>query len=608
MSISDTQQAAQFSADAAVSAAEAKQYLLEAQQGYQDTSEAAQEAKNAAESASSSEQNAATSEANALQSATEASAARDEAVVAASTAAEFGDNKFTFYKTSSDPDGTIAGLAATTNGQSFRVAQGVDGTDAFITYQNDNGVAVAQAAQPGTAAITGTVREFSTLSLAENDVAAGNIFDGSKCWVANPSDITLADEYINNGGTLEATGRKMPSYDMVIQAVLAESMERSSIIFEGENSSLLSLCDYFGYEVGKVTENSFETRKVKIVQMDSGPGFMLADDFGNTVDVLSERFTLVAGNNELTDSESLLSFPDEFGNELILVDSKGRQRVGDNLIFDAPDWAQCTTDPFGFVIFGYKLDGTFVGKDNGGSGGEPVPSILETGSVDHWLFGYPDTSMVGRVHGRILSPQSTPEFNKNYVSLSAWGGALVTDIPDAWEYTVCAVVRIPVQSPQSDCVVVYGTQNGYSPRDDDDTYTGNQISLFSDRDDRRWVRSKTSGYRATSRRYPFDQTPVDKWLFISHVVKLTGSGHRYQVISISGEYYQVLREADTDRLILSGRNIAIGNAYCDVSMFKTKGLDVAEFIYFDSALSMQDVNTVYLNSRQRMAERAINLQ
>ncbi|EMJ4790418.1 SGNH/GDSL hydrolase family protein, partial [Klebsiella oxytoca] len=215
MSISDTQQAAQFSADAAVSAAEAKQYLLEAQQGYQDTSEAAQEAKNAAESASSSEQNAATSEANALQSATEASAARDEAVVAASTAAEFGDNKFTFYRTSSDPDGTIAGLAATTNGQSFRVAQGVDGTDAFITYQNDNGVAVAQAAQPGTAAITGTVREFSTLSLAENDVAAGNILDGSKCWVANASDITLADEYINNAGTLQPTGRKMPSQETI---------------------------------------------------------------------------------------------------------------------------------------------------------------------------------------------------------------------------------------------------------------------------------------------------------------------------------------------------------------------------------------------------------
>ncbi|HHB7295849.1 TPA: M14 family metallopeptidase [Klebsiella pneumoniae] len=139
----------------------------------------------------------------------------EEAKGYALSASEFGDNKFTFYKTSSDPDGTIAGLSATTNGQSFRVAQGVDGTDAFITYQNDNGMAVAQAAQPGTAAITGTVREFSTLSLAENDVAAGNILDGSKCWVANASDITLADEYINNSGTLEATGREMPSQEYI---------------------------------------------------------------------------------------------------------------------------------------------------------------------------------------------------------------------------------------------------------------------------------------------------------------------------------------------------------------------------------------------------------
>ncbi|HFE9149416.1 TPA: SGNH/GDSL hydrolase family protein, partial [Klebsiella pneumoniae] len=209
MSISDTQQAAQFSADAAVSAAEAKQYLLEAQQGYQDTSEAAQEAKNAAESASSSEQNAATSEANALQSATEASAARDEAVVAASTAAEFGDNKFTFYKTSSDPDGTIAGLAATTNGQSFRVAEGPEATAAFKTYENQDGVAVLQASQPGTAAITGTIREFPTLTAAQADADAGNIPVGSTAYYRTANDDTLAIEVVNVDGTLQPTGRRL---------------------------------------------------------------------------------------------------------------------------------------------------------------------------------------------------------------------------------------------------------------------------------------------------------------------------------------------------------------------------------------------------------------
>ncbi|UNA33918.1 hypothetical protein LOF13_27950 [Klebsiella pneumoniae subsp. pneumoniae] len=66
----------------------------------------------------------------------------------------------------------------------------------------------------------------------------------------------------------------------------------------------------------------------------------------------------------------------------------------------------------------------------------------------------------------------------------------MTDIPDAGEYTVCAVVRVPEQAPLTDCVVIYGTQNGYSLRDDDDTYTGNQLSMFSDRDDRRWLRVK----------------------------------------------------------------------------------------------------------------------
>ncbi|EPV7664157.1 hypothetical protein ACV95E_004852, partial [Klebsiella pneumoniae] len=166
MTITETQKTAQLAADAAVSAAEAKQYMLEAEQGYQDTSAAAQQAQDAAGSALLSKQSAATSEENSLQYATEAGVARDEAVTAASNASEYAQNKFTFYKTPSDPDGTIAGLAATTNGQSFRVAEGPEATAAFKTYENQDGVAVLQASQPGTAAITGTIREFPTLAAA----------------------------------------------------------------------------------------------------------------------------------------------------------------------------------------------------------------------------------------------------------------------------------------------------------------------------------------------------------------------------------------------------------------------------------------------------------
>lgn len=211
MATTDTQQAAQFSAEAAVSAAEAKQYLIEAKQGYQDTSAAAQEAKDAAAAAAASEQNATYSEANAAQSAAAAVDAKDDAEAAASSASDYAKNKFTFYKTASDPDGTIAGLAATTDGQSFWVAQGPDALSAAWQYQNKAGVAVLQAKQPGTAAITGTIREFPTLEAAQADADAGNILSGATAFYRSPDDSALAIEVINNAGTLEPTGRKTPS-------------------------------------------------------------------------------------------------------------------------------------------------------------------------------------------------------------------------------------------------------------------------------------------------------------------------------------------------------------------------------------------------------------
>lgn len=48
---------------------------------------------------------------------------------------------YTFYITNDDPDGTIAGLSATPEGQLFRVAQGMDGIPAFIYYRKNNGLA-----------------------------------------------------------------------------------------------------------------------------------------------------------------------------------------------------------------------------------------------------------------------------------------------------------------------------------------------------------------------------------------------------------------------------------------------------------------------------------
>ena len=48
----------------------------------------------------------------------------------------------TFFKTAEDPDGTIAGRAATPAGKIFRVAQGPEADESFIFYLNADGVAV----------------------------------------------------------------------------------------------------------------------------------------------------------------------------------------------------------------------------------------------------------------------------------------------------------------------------------------------------------------------------------------------------------------------------------------------------------------------------------
>ncbi len=56
-------------------------------------------------------------------------------------------------------------------------------------------------------------RQYMTLADAQADIA--NIPEGSTTYVRSAGGNSLADEYINNGGTLEATGRKMPSYELI---------------------------------------------------------------------------------------------------------------------------------------------------------------------------------------------------------------------------------------------------------------------------------------------------------------------------------------------------------------------------------------------------------
>ncbi|MGD1710142.1 hypothetical protein ACP6EF_25380, partial [Klebsiella pneumoniae subsp. pneumoniae] len=84
-------------------------------------------------------------------------------------------------------------------------------------------------------------KQYMTLAAAQADIA--NIPDGSTTYVRSQDGSALADEYINNGGTLEATGRKMPSQgyiDGLIKPVDIDSPVASISTNDG-----FSVCSFY---------------------------------------------------------------------------------------------------------------------------------------------------------------------------------------------------------------------------------------------------------------------------------------------------------------------------------------------------------------------------
>ncbi|HCI6722596.1 TPA: hypothetical protein NPP61_004059 [Klebsiella variicola subsp. variicola] len=79
--------------------------------------------------------------------------------------------EYTFYSTETDPDGTIAGIAGTPEGQLFRVVIGPD--DGFKYYRKENGVAVQWASISGESVVLSVVAAQSFFnSVVPQDISA----------------------------------------------------------------------------------------------------------------------------------------------------------------------------------------------------------------------------------------------------------------------------------------------------------------------------------------------------------------------------------------------------------------------------------------------------
>lgn len=241
MANTDTANASLYATQAQVAAAQAKIYADQSQEasGFADAAqESAEQSSASATSAADSALAASAAASSSAASATDSAASAESASASAISAAEFGDNKLTFTD-------TTAGLAGTTNGQYFRVPQGVGNVLAFRYYKNNSGVAQEVAEYPGQGAITNSIREYATLSVAQSDVSAGNILNNAYCLVRNTNNSTVSDEYQNLSGVLTATGKQVPSKGYV-----------DGTITQGpDTSSLASFADGDGFIGAKVLSN-----------------------------------------------------------------------------------------------------------------------------------------------------------------------------------------------------------------------------------------------------------------------------------------------------------------------------------------------------------------
>ncbi len=95
-------------------------------------------------------------------------------------------------------------------------------------------------------------RQYMTLAAAQADIA--NIPEGSTTYYRSPDDSALAIEVINNAGTLQPTGRKMPSNQAVelLRGLIDNlGVNPFSVVFKNGLSPL-------GYKNGRLYADEFE--------------------------------------------------------------------------------------------------------------------------------------------------------------------------------------------------------------------------------------------------------------------------------------------------------------------------------------------------------------
>lgn len=174
-------------------------------------------------------------------------------------------------------------------------------------------------------------RQYMTLEAAQADIA--NIPEGSTTYYRSPDDSALAIEVINNAGTLEPTGRKMPSYDSIKNLIPLNATTKFREMDDGEYAFGLSVDTatidsennvWYYTSNGKIyylldaSFTSIETEELSVNGVSIDADSLLPADDRENLSALSDSTDFTLGGGEFEFNPRLLTIIDE--NKNILFD------------------------------------------------------------------------------------------------------------------------------------------------------------------------------------------------------------------------------------------------------------------------------------------------
>lgn len=222
-------------------------------------------------------------------------------------------------------------------------------------------------------------------------------------------------------------------------------------------------------------------------------------------------------------------------------------------------------------------------------------------ATEHWVFNdfsettypsgvYPSGYGFAGRHASAATSMSQTIINGKTIVLP--GGlpgvlnGLLTAFMDSADFTLCLVIRRPAGSPEE---IIAGTQSPAILR-------GGTIGGYAAQPDKLAI--VTDGLNTTYSPYTAANVAVGDWCFVAmrsramYMGGYIGSGN--------------LVEETVGPKPANGDNIAIGNAYFNHVNYDNQ-LEVAEALYFNSALNLSQLTEAYARSKHRMSLLGIGL-